>query len=339
MKNLPIENNEGILAGRSGGGYCPKIQIIRAISAFAVVIIHFNANGPFAVLDRPFVNFGTAMFTFISGYLTNITIKDFNLFYRKRILKVLIPYIVWTFVYCIGLGKFGSVVKCLITGSAAAPLYYILVYIQLVILTPLIGRLIQSKYSILGWLVTPVYILLTRYIGNGMSYPVSAQTLCLAWFIYYYLGMQLGNKTIDFNLNLKEYKLWVLYAVAIVLSICEGAIWFYEFNNSNMATTQLRMTSIVTSLTACLIAYGYINNGANISKGKISRLLISMGNCSFGIYFSHMAVGIVINKISEVTRLQFLQFPVKAVLVFGVAYMLSFIGKKILGRFSWMLGL
>lgn len=315
-----------------------KIQIIRAISAFAVVIIHINASGFLAVLDRPFINFCVAMFTFISGYLTNTTINDITLFYKKRILKVLVPYVIWTIVYCVALGRMGSVVKYLITGSASAPLYYILVYIQLVILTPIIGKLIQSKYEMIGWLITPAYILLTRYMGNVVRLPVSAQTVCLAWFIYYYLGMKLGNRKVKLNLN--QNKLFVLYVIAIVFSIGEGALWFYWFDNFDMATTQLRISSIATSISACFIAYTYINNGIDVQLNKINRLLISVGNCSFGIFFSHILINGIIGRISALLRWErFLDFPIKTILVFCIAYVLSFSGKKILGKFAWLLGL
>lgn len=314
------------------------IQIIRAMAAMAVVAIHSNAEGILGVLDRPFLNFSVAMFTFLSGYLTRITIKNLSSFYKKRILKVLIPYIVWTLVYCIAYGKVDQFLKCLVTGSAAAQLYYILVYIQLVILTPFIGALIQSRYSIVGWFVTPVYILFTRYVGTFAKMSIPVGTICLAWFIYYYLGMQLGNGRI--KICIKWNVLWTLYTTSIALSICEGMVWFFCFDNFDMATTQLRMTSIITSLVSCFIAYKFIKNEHSTSKNKLFDLLINVGNRSFGIYFAHLFVLSALGTLFERLNIEYmLSFPFKTILALIISYVFAFLANATLGKYSWLLGL
>ena len=129
-----------------------KIQILRALSIIAVVLIHTCPNNECQFLFRPFINFGVATFLFLSGYLTKdvINIKSF---FKKRIFRVLIPYLIWTFIYS-GLSFIGDgfnlkrLLLNIFLSKSAVHMYYILVYIELMILTPLIFKLARSKYWI-----------------------------------------------------------------------------------------------------------------------------------------------------------------------------------------------
>lgn len=76
-----------------------KLQILRAIAIIAVVMIHTCPSGKWQVFIRPFINFAVATFLFLSGYLTNIETSDWKTFYKKRIIRVIIPYVIWTFLY------------------------------------------------------------------------------------------------------------------------------------------------------------------------------------------------------------------------------------------------
>lgn len=82
-----------------------KIQILRAISIIAVVLIHTCPNDILTLFIRPFTNFAVALFLFLSGYLTNInTITNKTI--KRRILRVIIPYIIWTIIYTIYKSQF-----------------------------------------------------------------------------------------------------------------------------------------------------------------------------------------------------------------------------------------
>lgn len=74
-----------------------KIQIIRDLSVIAVIIIHTLPNNSFRIVIRPLVNFAVPVFIFLSGYLTNISISKSPL--KKRIIRVFIPYTVWSIIY------------------------------------------------------------------------------------------------------------------------------------------------------------------------------------------------------------------------------------------------
>ena len=177
-----------------------KIQLLRGVSIISVVAIHTNANGILSVIDRPFLNFPVAMFLFCSGYLTDLEVGEIGGFYKKRIVKVGIPYIIWSIVYTISyqvLGiETGNIIGNILTGTACFTFYYILLYIQFVLLTPIVAKVLISKYRYLPLMVTPLYIILTRYFCTLAGYEVNFpfdKTCFLCWLIYYYIGMGLKN--------------------------------------------------------------------------------------------------------------------------------------------------
>ena len=105
-----------------------KIQVIRGIAIVGVVFIH-NTGGVYQAVCRPFLNFAVATFLFLSGMLSDA--DKWNP--KKRIKKILIPYILWTMAYVI-IGNFHNLseiplifLKRLLLGNSAAIMYYVFV--------------------------------------------------------------------------------------------------------------------------------------------------------------------------------------------------------------------
>lgn len=309
-----------------------KVQILRAIAIIAVVMIHTCPMGEFQVFVRPFINFAVATFLFLSGYLTNIENSDWKSFYKKRISRVIIPYIIWTLLYttvhCIKDGfHFKSYIVNLLTTKSTETLYYIFVYIQFVILTPLLGKLARSKYHWVGWLIAPISVMLKYYwvfSGTTPNKCISAlwDISCLGWFTYYYLGLLLGNKIIEKQYNIK--KLSLLYGISIIIQMLEGYQWFLV-EESNCGA-QLKLSSILTSSIFILMAYWYINNEKRQASNK---LLLMIGDYSFGIYMSH----VMILKLFRIFPFwQSIPFGVNSLIILIVTTICVALGQKICGE-------
>lgn len=280
---------------------------------------------------RCFVNFAVALFIFLSGYLTRIINTDIIIFYKKRLLRVIIPYCIWSVLYAIASNKWDDFIFNFITGQCCSIYYFIIVYIQLTILTPWISRLIQSKYWKLGFLITPIFIAI-EYIytinNNSIVFPFNA-LFFVVWFIFFYLGMCIRNGNISISLNFK--RLYCLFIVGYVIQLIESIIW-YVYGNYNMATTQLKFSAILCSVIVSIIAYLWIIKEINISHNKISNIFIVIGNYSFGIYLTHIALMGVLNK--TVYKFIDIIFPFNIVLiilieVIGISFMVKLCGKKV----------
>lgn len=306
-----------------------KIQICRAIAIIAVVIIHNCPLEYEGIFIRCFVNFAVPLFIFLSGFLTRII--DYNIL-KKRLLRVFIPYCIWSVLYTTAYNKWDDFVFNFITGQCCGIYYFIIVYMQLTILTPWILKLIQSKYWKLGFLITPIsiaieYIYTINY--GAIKFPFYALFFTV-WFIFFYLGMCIRNGNIRILLNHNIFY-FILFIVVYIIQFIESIIW-YIYGNYNMAIGQLKFSSIFYAIILLIIFYIWIIKEDNIYFNKISSFFIVIGNYSFGIYLTHMALMAVLGK----TVYKFIDviFPFNIVLiilieVIGISFMVKFCGKKV----------
>ena len=315
------------------------VQMFRALSIIAVVMIHTTPNLECQVYCRPFVNFSVATFLFLSGYLTKSENIDWQKLFRKRIIRVVIPYIIWTILYSLP-SVYHKGISCvfvnLLTAKAAAPLYYIFVYIQFVLLTPLLVRLAKSKYQVLGWLVSPVSVLLFKYIplfgGIELNRYVTViwSVSCLGWFTFYYIGLLLGNKIIDKRYSFRA--LSVLYLCSIIIQMLEGYGWLL-LGDGNCGT-QLKLSSLLTSSLFCLIVYESLNRKAVGLKNRFVKLI---GDYSFGIYLCHIMVMWILALIPYYNMVA---YPVSSAIVVLASLACCYTADRVCGdRFSAWLGL
>lgn len=260
---------------------------------------------------------------------------------KKRIIKVLITYVLWTLIYSIICNISNpayipnAFFKNVLTGGAAAVMYYIFVYCEFTLLIPFIDKLAKSRFKYWGFVITPIEIVVMRLMPliTGREINVYISTIrsisCLGWFTYFCLGYLLGNKLISINTASKTIPL--LWMFSILLQIAEG-FYFYSLGDVNCGT-QLKLTSIISGVLFVLMAYNYVING----KSRRIKVLELLRDNSFGIYFSHMAVMIIIGYIPVYTRS--VTYPMTAVITIVLTTTCVLLGKSILGRYSIYLAL
>ena len=314
-----------------------NIQMLRGLAIIAVVFIHNTPNGIAQVWCRPFLNFCVGLFLFMSGMLSDSR----NWKPRKRIIKVIIPYILWTVVYLI-FSEYKNLsnlpvtyIKQLITGRAAAIMYYVFVYCEFTLLIPLIDKLANSKYKYIGFIISPIEIILMRLLPlifdfhMNNYFDIIQNVSCLGWFSYFYFGYLLGNSII--TLKISNRKIAIFWGISIILQIIEGYIYFY-LGESNCGT-QLKLTSLLSGILFCMLAYRFICSIKHI----YIKLLYVLGNSSFGIYFSHISIMMVLGIVPFYSK--YVIYPFNAIITILISCVCVNIGRKILGKYSRYLAL
>lgn len=308
------------------------IQILRGLAITAVVLIHTVPSGMVSVFLRPFFNFAVGLFLFLSGMLTDI--NKYNP--KKRILKVIVPYIIWTLIYIVINNASNPTqipfdfVKNLLTGRAASTTYFIPLYCEFTLLIPLIDKLARSKFKYLGFLITPLEVFFLRTLpiisGHDINPYISMviKISCLGWFTYFYLGYLMGNSLLTVKISTK--KLSALLIASIALQMLES-YWRLSLGDMNSGT-QMKLTAVLTGSIFVILAYRFINS----EKEYHFKLLEFLGNNSFGIYFSHPAIKYFLNMIPLFYKSAF--FPFNTVIILAVDILLIILFKKILGKFS-----
>ena len=277
-------------------------------------------------------------FVFTSGYFVPIEWicnKDFS--YKEWILnrgggRLCVPFVIWSLFYSgISLAKdihHGVRVYWLgytyrfIVGKSATPFYYIVVLIQLTIITPWLVHVVKESKTIknLLWLITPCYLLYV-YAWNfttGTS-PRLYETLFPAWFGFYYLGI-----TVRCGLKLKCSGWEVLIAWAVS---CVEALALRKLGMSmGFYTSQITVGSFLYSV--AVIDWMFKQSD---TQGGNTKLLGRIGDCSYGIFYVHIAVLTVIGKFIQSDD-WYLYWSLRFAMTSVISFAIILAGQKILKK-------
>lgn len=315
-----------------------KVQFLRAISIIAVVLLHTCPGGEWGVYCRPFINFPVAAFLFLSGYLTSIENDNWTNFFKKRIFRVIVPYVIWTILYCIAKKAWSpeQLLYYLIAARGHKILYFIFIYIQFVLLTPFLGKLAKSRYRWTGWCIAPIAVLIFKYYPalSGIEYSSVINLIigncCLTWFSFYYLGIILGNGILTRKDN--PALLVALYCLSLLLQIAEG-YWLFQLG-SDLYIRQTKLSAMLSTTIFLLIAYRYL---ISRRKMEINPILKLIGDYSSGIYFCHMLIKQILPYFPYYNHLP---FGANSVVIIFFSFLLVYGGDNLLGMpYSKWLGL
>jgi len=236
-----------------------------------------------------------AAFLFLSGYFVD-TVRVASHPYgwvKTRFVRLVIPYIVWSLVYSgINITQNPSVpiwhrVLSLFIGSAAAQLYFIVVLVQLTILTPILTKLVLGRWRFIGLLVSPTYVIVYIYVYVILFHrglPPLYGTLCCAWFIFYYLGIWTRVRKQQKPISTKKVLCIMLFA--LVVAMVEAYAWIFCGAPFSLAISQVKITSLFYSLSVILFFFTW--HRYPLHKNRLLSLLERIGDLSYGIYYVHM---------------------------------------------------
>ena len=308
------------------------IQIIRGICIIAVVMTHSGPLGLPLVFYRPIINFAVGVFLFLSGLLSSAE----RWHPLKRITKVIIPYAIWTLIYVI-IKFYDEPAKIIpdfiykiFTGNANTATYYVLVYCQFALLIPLIDKLAHSKLKLLGFLISPLEMIIMRYLPmlfgyeNNKIVSIIMGFSCLVWFTYFYIGYLLGNGLMELKIST------LVLVISLILSlILEGMETYWRFSTGDTdAGTQKKLTSLLTGIIFALLFYKLIKSD---KCPKISFLKL-LGDYSFGIYLCHIAFIYFLKFIPGYKEI--VLFPLNSIIALLVSLLFVVLIKKLLGKHS-----
>lgn len=103
-----------------------------------------------------------------------------------------------------------------VVGKSATPFYYVVVLIQLTVITPWLVHVVKESRTIknLLWLITPCYLLYIYVWNFSMgSSPRLYETLFPAWFGFYYLGI---NIRCGLKLKCSGWKVLIAWVISCV---------------------------------------------------------------------------------------------------------------------------
>lgn len=269
-------------------------DIMRVLACIMIICMHapmpnLNANGIILSTISYFTAPGLCLFFVISGSLLLPIKTDTTTFLKKRLGKVIMPTLVFTFLYiilnCIN-GEQQNILKtiCSIPFSAQGHgvLWFMYTLIGLYLVAPIISKWLDSaskrevELYLLLWVITLCFPILKLFVGinegnTGVLYYFSG------YIGYFILGYYL--KKYPESISLK--KLIIPDIIAIIAPIA-FKVMHIEIDFYSM----FWYLSIFVAL-LCTTIYVLISKIKIKKEGGIVELI---SNLSFGIYLIHIAV-------------------------------------------------
>ena len=288
------------------------VDFVRAIAAFMVVYIH--AVGPwlsrykevayrewmFANVADSVVRISVPLFFMISGYLLLRHPVSLTTFYKKRVIHVVIPWIMWSIIYCLWNIYYGGArisvlqgVEAFLEGNIVFHFWFIYVLVGLYLLVPVLSWVVDKQdsqrilYFIGVWFLAASFIPLVNKIvsyAEGSEFKIQFDLSCFCGYSgYLVIGLALGRVRITKAVRLCAVALLAGGAAVTVLATAFLARMtgsFSDYFNGYLTPNVIGMS--VGSFVLFRELGGRVGNSVLGSK-----IVSHLSAASFGIYLIH----------------------------------------------------
>lgn len=294
-----------------------ELDAFRLFAAICVVIIHITASAmvkfqtgsslQYAITAiNGLALFAVPAFIAISGLTIHLSYLKKTLklteFFKKRMLTLAVPYVLWTLIYYFDQLHFSQAVFSLkaflmhlLLGTAFYHLYFMPIIFQFYLLYPLFNWLSKKvKPSILLMLSLVLFVL---YIGNGLTvmsqwhlpWPIKAEIpysdrFFMSYLPFYALGLALAQSYTLFESRIK-YILAISIPVYLVSEYSHllGRIDYFVYQKN--PPWQLPLAWEISSFFAIVLLialFGYFRK-----HSLIPHLVKTLSGLTFTLYLAH----------------------------------------------------
>ena len=284
------------------------IAIIAVIAMHCNSIVHGKPNSTAwttSLVIECICYFAVPLFCMLSGAtLMNYREKyDTKTFFKKRLLKVAIPFIFWAiimFVWKIHIGWINiqsintpiKFINAFFANKEEATYYFMFIILGLYLTMPLLSLLAKKEYTKQLWFVVLLYFIFNAFLPNILGlFKIQLNTNLTVQLGGYVIFIILGYLLSTQNIN-KKYRI-LIYIGAVIGLIYRFVTTFYL---SKQAGSVVKTTCGYTSWHAILLTAAVfliiknLNFEKIITNSKVRNFITKMSGCSFGIYLIHKIV-------------------------------------------------
>lgn len=246
------------------------------------------------IVARCFINCSVPLFIFISGYMVDENyFSSIGKFYWKRIPRFAVPYIIWTVVYVL-VEKFVYNTTITLEGTFCGwygiQLYYLLVMVQLVILTPIFFKAKNKKAVLIASCVINVInnaIHVVYHYTEGTIMP-NELMLCTCYIFFYTFGLYLRNTDPDALKKISLKVSIVLFAIGSAIYIA-ASFAVVHFKNSALAGVSfITIASLICAVTSIILVFKIRERSTGyVAKNPIAKMLRWFGEYSMDFFVVH----------------------------------------------------
>lgn len=324
------------------------IAIIAVIAMHCNGIVHGNPNTRawnLSLIVECLCYFAVPLFCMLSGAtLMNYRKKyDTKTFFKKRMLKVLIPFLLWAifmFVWKIYKGQLNiksingpaTWINAFFANREESTYYFMFEILGIYLTMPLLSLLTKEEYRKTLWFTVLLFFIFNAFLPNilslaGITFNSSFSVRIGGYIIFVILGYLLSTQEVN-----KKYRI-LIYAGALV-----GLIYRYSttFILSKEAGKVIKTTWGYTSWHSILLTCAVFLLVKNINvekmlegKEQITNTIKKISSCSFGVYLIHTIVKYYYISALDINTSSWTFRTFGIIAVYGISLIVILILKKI----------
>ncbi len=319
-------------------------DMVRTFAIFSVIACHtfafavvksdiFNTGfWYYAIILNTLRDIGVPLFVIISGSLLLNRCESLFKFTKKRIKRVLVPYLFWLIIFilfttiCNYIGytspvKFDSLLELLfkvisISPKEGAVFFWFVPMILVVYILIFITNYLKKynthvlKFSLIGSIIT---IILFNMDYLQLKEPL---ILYILYFIFAVIGYYLSNidfikfiKPLKINKNILTFIFLILFIIVYIIEIFVNSQMSINLNHYYCISQFSILNIIAVSNIFLFFRYfpetsGKLNRVyTHLSSNNIGKIIYSISSCSYGIYLSHQIIKFLLIKFLSIFNL------------------------------------
>ncbi|WP_168121351.1 FAD-dependent oxidoreductase [Paenibacillus sp. HB172176] len=311
--------------------HIPELQIVRALAILAVISVHATASATIDMKDSAyyffynfiniFMRIGTPTFIMLSSFVLFYSYYNRPLdrklvtgFYKKRLLYIIIPYVLFSIIYFVrvrlavhlpvfSMDSLHDFLDDLWQGKAYSHLYFIFISIQFYLMFPILLAITKRWKKTAYWLIPLGFAVQWAFVlWNLYDWQLSNKgSWSLSYFSYFMTGAAMGI----FYPKLRAYVasredggkplgvrllVWApIYAIWLGVAITHVVIWYNArlYNTIYPAVWYEELWAFHTFFAAlALIGAAYFIH-RHLPR-FVSATFYRLGQLSFGVYLIHL---------------------------------------------------
>jgi surface polysaccharide O-acyltransferase-like enzyme len=361
-------------------------DFVRLLAMILLVCCHsadpfnFYAGSGASLVQHQFIGalWGSAMrpcvplFVMLTGALLLPVHQQAGPFYRRRISRVLWPFLIWSFLYNIFpwllsvLGYGSNAIMTFFPYAAQTPMtfgyaalkiaeiplnftpvachmWYIYLIIGLYLYLPIFSAWVEKAseraklFFLLAWGVT-LFLPYYRYFADQYIWGECAWNAFS--MVYYFAGFN-GYLLLGHYLRNHPLPLQRVISIGIPMFIVGYFITYFGFTtmraqpNATEPMTELFFTYNSINVVIMTIPLFMLSQCIHIKNLKFIHLLADLTVCGFGIYMIHyFFIGPCFILVNTIHVPPVIQIPISGILAFSISWVLVHFLKKLLGKSS-----
>ena len=289
------------------------LDILNIIAMIQVVDLHVNGivhSHPeirawnTSLIVKVLFYWGVPLYLMISGAnLMNYRSKyDTKTFFKKRFIKVVIPFLFWAMVmFAYRLKKnlfhtyhsFAEFINAFLSNEEQSTYYFIFEILGLYLTMPFLSLLTEEKHRKTLWFTIALYVIFNATLPYillffKIYYNYAFSVRIGGFVIYVILGYLLSTQT------LKKKEKIILYISTILGIVWRYAITFYLSKKHGVVFGDIWSYKTWYAFLGAAAIFVFVKDSKIVKKledkPRLQKILASVASCSFGIYLIHVPI-------------------------------------------------